>query len=63
MIPDSKFYHSEVFAGIEKPFRIKQQLFKFGFYGVTAANTVDKLQFTWKFGINFFNTFTKKWEY
>lgn len=63
LIPDSDFEHIEVFAGLERVFRIKQQLFRFGGYAVTASNTIDATKFTYKFGISFFNPFTKKWDY
>lgn len=63
LIPDSDLSHFEMFAGLEKTFRIKKQLFRFGVYAVTAENSISKNDFTLKFGIDFYNTFTNKWSY
>ncbi len=63
LIPDSDFSHFEMFAGVEKVVRIKKQLFRFSVYGVTADNSFESADYSVKFGINFFNTFTNKWDY
>ncbi|MBL4623873.1 MAG: carboxypeptidase-like regulatory domain-containing protein [Flavobacteriales bacterium] len=63
LIPDDSFAHIELFAGIERVFRIKEQLFRVGAYAVGADNTVDAADLTYKFGISFFNPFTKSWDY
>ena len=63
LLSDSSFAHFEMFAGIEKTFRIRKQLLRFGIYGVTADNSIDPADFILKFGLDFFNSFTNKWNY
>ena len=63
MVQDNNFRHAEVWAGIEKPFRIRKQMIKVGVYGVTSDNNSSKLDGSIKFGIDFFNAFTGKWSY
>lgn len=62
-IPEESFYHVEFFTGLERIVRIREQLFRFGIYAVTADNTLSNADFTLKFGISFFNSYTKKWTY
>ena len=63
MIPDQNFYHTEIFFGFERIFRIKEQLFRVGIFAVTSDSTLEGAKFTPKIGIGFYNTFTKKWSY
>jgi len=63
MIPDDNFYHVEFFGGIEKVFRIKTQLLRFGVYAVTADNNINHANFTVKFGLSFFDQRKNKWDY
>jgi hypothetical protein len=63
LIEDINFRHAEIFAGIERPFKLWGQLFKLGFYGVTAYNTLDRGALTFKVGANMYNAFTRKWDY
>jgi len=63
MIPEKQFAHSEFFVGLMRPVRIRQQLFRFGIFAVTADNSFSKLRLTWKFGFQFFNTYSRKWSY
>lgn len=62
-IPDQEFFHTEIYFGIERIFRIKRELFRFGIYGATSDNTLNKARFEIKFGVNFYNSFTKKWSF
>lgn len=62
-IPAENFHHVEFYIGIERVVRIKRELFRFGIYGATADSNWEKAKFDFKLGINFYNSFTKKWQY
>lgn len=62
-IPSENFIHQEIFVGIQKQIRIKEQLFRLGAFLVTSDSNLDKAQYTFKFGISYWNTYTKKWNY
>lgn len=62
-IPESNFAQVEFYVGLERQIRIRKQLFKLGFYAVTSGSTFDKANISYKFGINFYNSFYKKWDY
>lgn len=62
-IPDSKFAQVEFYAGIERPVRIRKQVFKIGFYAVTKSSTFEGASINYKIGINFYNSFYRKWDY
>ena len=63
LIPEDNFVHIELFAGIERVFRIKEQLFRIGIYAVGADNSNSTADLVYKFGVSFFNPFTKSWDY
>lgn len=63
LIPDEKFNHEEFFAGVERIVRIRKQLFRFGVFAATADNTLENPTLTWKVGISYYNSFTRKWSY
>lgn len=62
-IPDAHFAQAEFYVGLERKIRIKKQVFKIGVYAVTADSSFDSMKFTYKFGINFYNSFFNKWDY
>lgn len=62
-IPSENFIHQEIFVGIQKQIRIKQQLFRIGAFLVTSDSNIDNAQYSYKFGISYWNTYTKKWNY
>jgi hypothetical protein len=63
IIPDSKFAQIEFYVGLERKFRFRKEVFKIGFYAVTADNTFEKASLNFKIGVNFFNSFSQKWDY
>jgi len=62
-IPDEDFHHVELYAGLERVVRIRKELFRFGIYAATADSNWEKAKFDFKIGVNFYNSFTKKWQY
>lgn len=62
-IEDNNFRHGEFFVGLEKPFRIRKQLFKIGCYYVIADSNAGKFDNQIKFGIDFFNSFKNSWSW
>lgn len=62
-IPDQNFFHTEIYFGLERIVRIRKELFRFGVYGATSDNTLNRARFEIKFGINFYNSFTKRWNF
>jgi len=62
-IPDSKFAHVEFYAGLERKLRIKQTIFKIGVYAVAGDSNYSKANVNFKFGFNFYDNFTGKWQY
>ncbi len=63
MMEENNFRHAEIFAGFERTFRIRKQLFRIGVFAVTADDNLNTARLTWKVGVNFYNPFTRKWDY
>ena len=63
MIPESNFNLIEFYVGLERMFRIRKQLFKIGVYAVASDNNYNKANIHWKFGVNFYDSFRRKWDY
>ena len=63
IIPEAKFSLIEFYVGLERMFRIRKQLFKIGVYAVAADNNYNKANIHWKIGVNFYDSFRRKWSY
>ena len=63
-IQDIDFFHSEVFGGIQLPFRVERQRFKLGlYYALSYSNYVGAIGSQWKIGFTFFDSFKNRWTY
>lgn len=62
-INDNKLTHSEIFNGIELPFKAGKTKLKLGAYYVNAYSNYSDLSNMFKFGLNVFNPFTNKWAF
>ncbi|MFM7815039.1 MAG: DUF5686 family protein, partial [Flavobacteriales bacterium] len=62
-IPSQNFHQLEFYLGIERVVRIRRELFRFGLYACTADSSWNKARFELKFGINFYNSYNKRWMY
>lgn len=63
LMEENHFRHGEFFAGLEKPVRIRRELFRIGVYAITSDNNINRADFTLKFGISTYNLFTRKWDF
>lgn len=65
LIEENNFRHAEAYVGLEKPFKIRKQLMKFGLYAVAADSNHPGAEpsLRLKIGFDFFNTFTNSWSY
>jgi hypothetical protein len=62
-IPSQRLAHSEFYAGVERVVRIRRELFRFGVYGCTSLSTAGRNVWELKVGVNFYNSFAKRWQY
>jgi hypothetical protein len=62
-IPQSDFHQVELYTGLERAIRIKDEIFRLGFYAVTADSNLGTANITFKLGVSFFNGFTQQWDY
>jgi len=60
---EDNFYHSEIFNGLEVPFRIGETKLKFGAYYAIANSSYSNISNMIKFGLNVFNPFTNEWAF
>jgi hypothetical protein len=63
MLADNGYTHSEIFIGLSKSFRIKDQLFKITTAYVSAANTETGYSDGFKIGIDVYDSWNHSWSY
>ncbi len=63
LINEANLAHIEFYGGIERKFKIKEQLFKLGAFYTVSENNISIVDFRFKFGFDFFNSFTNEWSY
>lgn len=64
LIEDGGFWHTEVFAGLQHPIRIRRVLFKVGvFYTTSYSNYAGALSGEFKVGVSFFDSSKNRWTY
>ena len=63
LLDQNNFRHVEVFAGLERVFNLKGELLRLGAFAVTSDNNLEQATFTFKLGLNFYNTFSREWDY
>ena len=62
-IKDNNLKHSELYNGLEIPFKIGETQLKFGGYYTVAHSNYSNLSSMVKFGLNVFNPFTNMWAF
>jgi len=63
LIQDANYSHLELFAGLEKKFKIRKQYFKVGAFAATRINNTSQATVQFKIGFDFFNSYTNSWSY
>ncbi len=62
-IDDANLTHTEFFVGIERKFKVRNQMLKYGFYYSGQFDNLGASMFRFKIGFDYLNTFTNKWSY
>lgn len=60
-LADQNFRHLETYAGIEKKFRIGNELFKAGVFFVNSVSTLSSFDTQFKVGLTVYNPVTRDW--
>ena len=60
---DNNLQHTEIYNGLEIPFRLGETQLKFGGYYAIAYSNYSNLLNMFKFGLNVFNPFTNRWAF
>ena len=60
-IKDLNYSHLEFYAGLERKIKIKKQLFKLAVFYAVRENNQSSVNFNFKIGLDFFNSWTNSW--
>ncbi|MEO9532046.1 MAG: DUF5686 family protein [Crocinitomicaceae bacterium] len=63
LIKEINYRHLEFYAGIERKFKIRKQLFKAAVFYVVRENNQASVNLNFKVGLDFFNSWTNKWSW
>lgn len=63
LMEQNDVHHLELYAGLEKPFRLWRQLFRVSASYVTSEGSLYGFDRGVKFGIDFYNTISRSWMY
>ena len=63
LVPEDDLAHIEIYFGLSRKFKIRNQIFKLNTFAVTSANTLVGANYQFKFGINMYDPFNKRWDY
>jgi hypothetical protein len=63
LIDEINYRHLEFYAGLERKFKIKKQIFKVSVFYVVRENNAPSVQLNFKLGLDFYNSFTNSWSY
>jgi hypothetical protein len=63
LLDDDNYRHVELYAGLARKFRIKKQLFKLTVVYVSSENSVTSFDGGFKIGLDFYDSYRKKWSY
>lgn len=62
-LEENNLRHLEVYTGLEKPFTLQKQLFRFGIYYVNAVSSGLGFSHGLKLGFDFYNGYNHQWQY
>lgn len=63
LLPQTNFSQFEYYVGIERKFNLFGDVVKFGLFWVNEYNSYAGSDSSIKFGMNFYNVFTDKWDF
>lgn len=62
-LDNNQFVQAELYAGVQRTFRIRKSVFKLGVFAVSQANSISTASIRLKLGVNMYNSFNDRWDY